>query len=251
MSIIRPHCDSLYQYPACGYCAASHLTKDCKKESAKKCVLCSWPNKTWDPRCEHKKKDLKRISIARNNTPCKYEIKHPPVPPVTNHFPTPSLPRGQLFTAQPSSSTLAPAVLKSNKRTAGEVRSLSPAKNSSNQRETRATAALNSQTTNRILLAAITRTQKSRKQMNHKVQVFEAKNPNERPDTEIDDQEINHQADICKYRMQWPYNHLSLFCNTVPKSQENKLWYLFLMIRKPCFLMSLLSRSLGEIANFW
>lgn len=98
------------------------------------------------------------------------------------------MPRRQLFTAQPSSSTPAPAASKSNKRTAGEFWSPSPAKNPSNQRETRATAALSSQTANRIPLAAITRNQKSRKQMNHKVQVFEAENSNKRPDTQMDNQ---------------------------------------------------------------
>ena len=149
--------------PACGYCAAGHPTKDCKKESGKKCVLCSGPHETWDPRCEHKKKELKRISIARDNTPCRYEIKQPPAPAVTNDFPIPSLPRRRLFT------TPAQATSKSNKRTAVEFRSLSPTENPPNQRETRATAALSSQTTNRIPLAAITRNQKSRKQMNHKV----------------------------------------------------------------------------------
>ncbi len=55
---------------------------------------------------------------------------------------------------------------------------------------------------NRILLAAITRNQKSRKQMNHKVQVFEAENLNERLDKQMDDEEINHQADTSKNRMQ-------------------------------------------------
>ncbi len=38
--------------------------------------------------------------------------------------------------------------------------------------------------------------------MNHKVQVFEAENPNERPDTQMDDREINHQADTREKRMQ-------------------------------------------------
>ena len=88
---IAIHCTNT---PACGYCAACHSTKDCKKESAKNCVLCSGPHKTWDPQCEHKKKELKRISIARDNTPCKYEIKQPPAPSITNHFSNPSLPRG-------------------------------------------------------------------------------------------------------------------------------------------------------------
>ncbi len=106
------------------------------------------------------------------------------------------------MTDQPSSSTQASAAFKSNKRIAVESRSLSPAKNSPNQQETRATSALSSQTTNRIPLAAITRNQKSRKQMNHKVQVFKAENPNKRPDTQMEDQEINHQADTRKNRRQ-------------------------------------------------
>ena len=40
---IAIHCTNT---PACGYCAAGHSTKDCKKESAKKCVLCSGPHET-------------------------------------------------------------------------------------------------------------------------------------------------------------------------------------------------------------
>ncbi len=66
---IATHCTNT---PACCYCAAGLPTKDCKKKSAKKCILCSGPHKTWDPRCEHKKKELKRISIARHNIPCRY-----------------------------------------------------------------------------------------------------------------------------------------------------------------------------------
>lgn len=74
--------------------------------------------------------------------------------PPTQSFPPPGGPRGRTL------STPIPALsMPKNKRTAVESRSQSPAKNSSDQRETRASAASSSQAGNRIPLAAITRNQ--------------------------------------------------------------------------------------------
>lgn len=112
------------------------------------------------------------------------------------------MPREQLFTAQPTSSTPALVASKSNKQIAGKFRSLFPAKNLPTQRETRATTALSNQPTNRIPLAAVTRNQKSWKQMNHKVQVFETENLNGRPDTQMNNQETNPQADTRRNEVQ-------------------------------------------------
>lgn len=145
--------------------------------------MCSGPHKTWDRRCKHKKKKLKRINTVRENKPYRYEVKPPSPLLFTNIFP---------FAIQAGSSTAPP--IAGNKRTATESQSLSPVKNTPSVRETHSSTSSSSQAPNRIPLAAINRNHKGRKKINNKVQVFEQEEPEKIPDTPMNNPESNYQS---------------------------------------------------------